>query len=189
MTNPKRYLPRNLTIHQAAAWVAYRDKEFALLCIDPLRYSASKFYPIDQRRVCEPTRLKAALLEGELVATGELRSGQIDLISPQEWRRLPLAPAVLERQAPYVVIWVERASLLRKFPARSNAETRGRPPEYKWDWVRDRAAKESIGSLDKLAEVLIELHFETHKSRPSKSAMKRYLREWGYGQSPPNSEL
>lgn len=167
-----------LTIHEAVAWVQYRDVAAVKLASTPDGLASLRVYerfPL----IGSSKDLKAVLLSGKLPAQGQRIDGQWHDLTPNEWLTLPIAPRNVERQHPYAVISVSLDDLLKAFPVRTSTGPRGRPTTIDWDWIRKAANEEAITSLTKLAAIL-EARYRAQfpEKTVSASSIRRKLSEW-----------
>lgn len=107
-------LPAWLDMHQALAWVRFRDVAVAIKA-NPDTLMAENLWPTmvrhDGRR-----EFQAALKDGRLSAEGARPNEEWVPIPSPQWQRLEVAPRDPSRTAPYEFIRVARSSLLSAFP-------------------------------------------------------------------------
>lgn len=117
-----RDLPEFLDMHQALAWVRYRDPEFTLSA-DPDGLWAEKLYG-SRHALAGLTELRCALVDGRLIAFGA-RAGEdwIAIASP-DWLTLDIAPRDLARLHPFRAVRLKRDDLLNVFPRSGGPERR-----------------------------------------------------------------
>jgi len=107
-------LPDWLTMHQALAWVSYRNAEFAANA-DADSMMAEHLWPSMEARAWRAD-LASALQNKRIVAEGARRGGDWEEVPSAQWHRMDIAPRDPERHQPYEMIRVSRANLLSVFP-------------------------------------------------------------------------
>jgi len=125
-------LPVRLDMHQALAWVRYRDALFALSADADALQAETTFG--SRPLLAGRDQLKAALLVGDLRAWGAMPGTDWITIPAPEWLELDIAPRDPARQSPYLAIQLKRDDLLRVFP------DQGCP--------RSRPSKQGSGSME-----------------------------------------
>ena len=108
-------LPEHMNMHQALAWVRYRDANFASI-VDPDALYAALLWPGDRKPIAGRDDLLSALASSKLVAEGELPGSEWEAIPSPQWAKLDVAPRNPARHAPYEQILVSRNQLLKVFP-------------------------------------------------------------------------
>lgn len=115
-------LPDFLDMHQALAWVRYRDPAFTLTA-DADNLWAEKLYGSRSAQAGQED-LRQALVNERLVAFGAMKgTGWIALPAP-EWLDLDIAPRDPARLKPYLAIRLKRDDLLKCFPISGAPERR-----------------------------------------------------------------
>ena len=113
-------LPGRLDMHQALAWVRYRDVQFAASA-DADSLEAETLFG-SRPLLAGREELKAALVSGVVHALGAKQGAEWCVIPAPEWLKLDIAPRDPDRTWPYLAITLKRDDLLRAFP-----ETGGKP--------------------------------------------------------------
>jgi hypothetical protein len=108
-------LDEHLDLYQALAWVRFRNVEFAANATHET-LSAEKFGG-KREPVAGYRELQSALRTRQLIARGEMPSGEWEPIPSPKWEVLDIAPLDFSRNAPYVTIKLASADLLLLFPA------------------------------------------------------------------------
>lgn len=112
-------LPDWLNMHQALAWVSFRDVELTSRS-DPDALMAEHLWP-SMERLAGRADLSLALQDKRLVAQGARRGEDWEEVPSAQWVLLDVAPRDPSRQKPYEMIRVARIDLLRAFPPRKTA--------------------------------------------------------------------
>lgn len=115
-------LPEFLELHQALAWVRYRDAEFTLSANADSLW-AEKLYG---SRVLQGGQqdLRQVLVSGRMVAWGAKPGEPWIDIPPPDWLELDIAPRDPARLKPYRAIRLKRDDLLKAFPKAGGPERR-----------------------------------------------------------------
>ena len=170
-------LERYLSPHQAAAWVVYRDIQFAKLCSDPDLYHAQKFWPTQPKHGDE-AELARALVEGQIVAQGRVKGDSAYASIPAiDWQRMRIAPQDPRKEhRPYDEIRIERHELLQLFPSLRAGGKGGRPKTIDEVHIHELAKVYAGMSLQQTADN-VRADYEKTRPRISESSVKRVLRE------------
>lgn len=106
-------LPEYLDMHQALAWVRFRDMSFVRDADADVLF-AEKLWGA-REPVGDHADLKAALASGRLIAFGAKPEEEWQAIPSPQWAKLDVAPRDPSRHAPYEFIRLRSADLTKLF--------------------------------------------------------------------------
>lgn len=144
-------LPEYLDMHQALAWVRFRDVSF-VRAADPDALFAEKLWGA-REPVGDHADLKAALVSKRLIAFGAKPEEEWQVVPSSQWVKLDIAPRNPSRHAPYEFIQLQSADLTKLFPASGGTATsEDAPPEQ----PRRRGRVKGSGSLADADAALVD---------------------------------